>query len=199
LAEQQGQLEHAAIALERAIDRVLESDGMSLAELRGGFTHLLELRGRLAQPLTAAPSEREAALARALAVADRWRIEDPDNAEIDRLCAELLWSLGRDDDAWRQLSSTLDRHAAEGEALAWLADALERGGDLEHAETVWARAIAVEPTDPLHRLRRAQNLRAAGQIDEARALLDQVIAGDWQPRFGFAVAQARALLNELSG
>lgn len=217
-AEQQGRLDDAAVALEQAIAGALTQDGLTLDELRRAFTRLFELRARLAQPIATPPSEREAALARALAVADRWRVEDPDNQEIDRLCAELLWSLGRDDEAWRQLASTLDRHGAEGEALAWVADTLERGGDLERADAVWARAIAVEPTDPTHRLRRAQNLFATSQgpmraaspdagdtqthpepdqhadrARRARALLDEITSGTWQPRFAFVVDQATRL------
>jgi tetratricopeptide (TPR) repeat protein len=194
-AEQQGRLDDAAVALEQAMLGALAQEGMTLDELRRGFTRLFELRGRLAQPIAAEPSEREAALARALEVADHWRIEDPDNQDIDRLCAELLWSLGRGDEAWRQLASTLDRHGAEGEALAWVADALERGGDLDRADAVWARAIGVEPTDPTHRLRRAQNLLATGELRarQARTLLDEITTGNWQPRFAFVVDQAKRL------
>jgi ferric-dicitrate binding protein FerR (iron transport regulator)/tetratricopeptide (TPR) repeat protein len=194
-AEQQGRLDDAAVALEQALLGALAQEGLTLDELRRGFSRLFELRGRLAQPIAADASEREAALARALAVADRWRLEDPDNQDIDRLCAELLWSLGRGDEAWRQLASTLDRHGAEGEALAWVADALERGGDLDRADAVWARAIGVEPTDPTHRLRRAQNMLATGQLraQQAHALLDEITTGTWQPRFAFVVDQARRL------
>jgi tetratricopeptide (TPR) repeat protein len=199
-AEQQGRLDDAAVALEQAIVGALVQDGLTLDELRRAFTRLFELRARLAQPIATEASERAAALARALAVADRWRIEDPDNQEIDRLCAELLWSLGQGDDAWRQLASTLDRHGAEGEALAWVANTLERGGDLERADAVWTRAIAVEPTDPTHRLRRAQNLLATSPEQEhgdraqrASALLDEITNGTWQPRFVFVVDQATRL------
>ncbi len=206
-AERQGRLEDAAVALEQALVGALAQDGMTLDDLRRGFSRLFELRARLAQPIATEPSEREAALARALAVADRWRLEDPDNQEIDRLCADLLWSLGRNDEAWRQLASTIDRHGAEGESLAWVADALERGGDLARADAVWARAIAVEPTDPTHRLRRAQNLLAGGdpqhpqgaleRDQRARALLDEITGGTWQPRFAFVVDQARRLRSAL--
>jgi tetratricopeptide (TPR) repeat protein len=200
-AEQQGRLDDAAVALEQAIVEVLAQDGVTLDELRRAFTRLFDLRARLAQPIATTPSERDAARLRALAVADRWRMEDPDNQEIDRLCAELLWSLGRGDEAWRQLASTLDRHGAEGEALAWVADTLERGGDLERADAVWARAITVEPTDPTHRLRRAQNLLATSpeqddqtaQSQRARALLDEITTGTWQPRFAFVITQATRL------
>jgi ferric-dicitrate binding protein FerR (iron transport regulator)/tetratricopeptide (TPR) repeat protein len=191
-AEQQGRLVEAADTLERALDRALAGQGLTLDELRTGFARLFELRARQARPLAGAPANGEA-LAQALAVADRWRTEDPDNAEIDRVCAELLWSLDRDADAWRQLSSVIDRHPQEGEALAWLASALEHAGELERADQVWMRAIRVEPTDPIHRLRRAQNLLTREQDEEAAKLLKEIREGEWQPRFSFVVHQATQL------
>ncbi|WP_052547608.1 VIT domain-containing protein [Enhygromyxa salina] len=191
-AERQGHLDEAATQLERAM-LVMLDEGLSLADLRAGFARLLELRGRLAQPLSGDASARAEALDAALAVADRWRLEDPDNPQIDLQCAQLLWTLGHDQAAWRHLSSSLDRHAAEGDALAWIADALERGGDLTRADQVWARAIAVEPTDPTHRLRRAQNLLATGDDGPAKALLHEIETGDWQPRFAQTINQAKRL------
>jgi ferric-dicitrate binding protein FerR (iron transport regulator)/tetratricopeptide (TPR) repeat protein len=191
-AEQQGRLTEAADTLDRALDRSLAGAGLTLDELRTGFARLFELRARQARPLAGVTASGEA-LTKAMAVADRWRIEDPDNAEIDRLCAALLWSLDRDADAWRQLSSVIDRHPQEGEALAWLATALERSGELERADEVWMRAIRVEPTDPMHRLRRAQNLLTRELDDEAAKLLKEIREGEWQPRFSFVVHQAKQL------
>lgn len=197
LAEQQGDLDDAAATLEQALLIVLEQQGLTLDELRVGFEHLFELRARQARPLTSTEQTVDAAIERALAVADRWRHEDPDNPRIDQLCAELLWSLERDEEAWRHLSSVIDRHAAEGEALAWVADTLERAGQLEQAERVWARTVAVEPTDAHNRLRRATNLLANRREAEARAALQEIVDGDWQPRFGWDVDRARTLLKSL--
>ncbi|HVH99960.1 MAG TPA: VIT domain-containing protein [Enhygromyxa sp.] len=196
-AERQGDLELAAQTLERALLQMLDANGLTLDELRAGFERLFDLRARQARPLATSEANVDEALARALAVADRWRHEDPDNAAIDLLCAELLWSHGRDDEAWRQLSSVIDRHAAEGEALAWLADALERAGQLKRAEAVWARAIAVEPTDVHNRVRRATNLLANQREAEAKAALQEIVDGEWQPRFAWDVEQARKLLRKL--
>ncbi|MFO7565024.1 MAG: VIT domain-containing protein [Enhygromyxa sp.] len=197
LAEQHGDLDDAAATLERALAIVLDEQGMSLDQLRAGFGHLFELRARQARPLASNEQTVDAALAAALTVADRWRHEDPDNPEIDRRCAELLWSLERDEEAWRHLSSVIDRHGAEGEALAWLADLLERAGQFERAEQVWARAVAVEPTDVHNRLRRATNLLAGGREDQAEAALREIVEGQWQPRFAQDVDRARKLLRGL--
>lgn len=191
-AEQQGRLREAAETLDRALDRALAGEGMTLDELRSGYARLFELRARLARPIAGSSADAEA-LRAALATADRWRLEDPDNGEIDRLCADLLWSLGRDAEAWRALSSVIDRHPQEGEALAWLANALERAGELERADSVWQRAILVEPTEPTHRLRRAQNLLGREQDGEAAELLADIREGEWQPRFDFVVTQAKQL------
>lgn len=196
-AQQQGRLDEAATTLERAMTITLEQQGMTLDELRASFAQLFDLRARLARPLGNDADARATALAEALAVADRWRFEDPDNAEVDRLCAQLLWSLDRDEEAWRHLSSSLDRHPADGATIAWVADALENNGDLERADALWTRAIAVEPTDPGHRLRRAQNLLATDREAEARELLDAIVDGDWQPRFWWTVDNAKRLLRAL--
>jgi ferric-dicitrate binding protein FerR (iron transport regulator)/tetratricopeptide (TPR) repeat protein len=197
LAEQQGELDDAAQTLERALVLILDEQGMTLDELRSGFSHLFELRARQARPLASTEQTAEQALQAALAVADRWRHEDPDNPAIDQLCAELLWSLDREDEGWRHLSSVIDRHAAEGESLAWLADALERSGRLDRAETVWARAVAVEPTDVHNRVRRATNLIANNRKAEAKAALQEIVDGEWQSRFSWDVEQARKLLRKL--
>jgi tetratricopeptide (TPR) repeat protein len=196
-AEQQGELDTAADTLDRALIALLETEGMTLADLRSGFARLFDLRARQARPI-AAGSDSTKALAEALAVADRWRAQDPDNAQIDRLCAELLWSLGRDEEAWRHLSSTLDRHPADGEAIAWVADALENSGRITEADAVWARAIAVEPTSANHQLRRAMNLLASDREAEARAALEALVAGEWQDRFRWDVEQAKRLLRSRS-
>ena len=192
-ALQQGRLDEAASTLERALQITLEEQGMTLDELRLGFSQLFDLRARLARPLGNDADARAAALAEALAVADRWRFEDPDNPEIDRLCARLLWSLDRDEEAWRHLSSGLDRHPADGASIAWVADVLEKKGDLERADALWTRAIAVEPTDPDHHMRRAQNLLARDLEADARAELETIVEGDWQPRFSWTVDNARRL------
>lgn len=197
-AEQQGRLREAGDTLERALERLLADEGLPLDQLRAGHARLFELRARLARPIAGVGADREA-LAQALAVADRWRLDDPDNAEIDRLQAELFWSLGDDTQAFRALSSVIDRHPRDGEALAWLANALEQGGQLEQADEVWQRAITVEPTEPTHRLRRAQNLLGREHDTEAAELLAAIRTGEWQPRFEFVVAQAKQLERMLEG
>src|SRR5690606_12469391 len=197
LAEQQGDLEDAATTLEQALVIVLDEQGLTLDQLRSGFEHLFELRARQARPLASDEQTVDAALDRALAVADRWRHEDPDNPLIDQRCAELLWSLDRDEEAWRHLSSAIDRHGAEGGALAWVADALEKAGQFDRAERVWARAVAVEPSEVHNRLRGATNLLATGREVEARAALQEIVDGGWQSRFCWYVDRARRLLKSL--
>ncbi len=196
-AQQQGDLPEAARLLEQGIQIQLDTEELSLDDLRLDFTALFDLRARLARPLGATDETKESARQRALAVADRWRHEDPDNPQIDQLCAELMWALGDDDEAWRQLSSHLDRHPANGAALAYVADILERNGELERASALWARAVAVEPTDATLRMRRAQSLLASDREEEARGVLDELIEGDWQPRFEWTVREAKRLRSAL--
>jgi tetratricopeptide (TPR) repeat protein len=195
VSELQGRVLDAATYLERAMRiEAASGGGVALDDLRADYRHLLGLHARLAQSelgSAAAAAHRD----RALEVADRWRREDPDHPEIDRLCADLY----PDDPAraWRHLSSIVERRPAEGDAWATVADELERDGQLEHADRLWRRAQAVEPTNPTHALRRAQNLVALGDEASAVPLLEGIESGTWQDRFAGVEWQARELRRQL--
>ena len=198
IAERQGRLDDAARELDGALARRLAGPGLELGELRLRYAQLFEIHARRSRSLSADTSARERATTQALDIAERWRREDPDNPEIDQLSAELLWAQGRDDEALRELVSSIDRRPGDGETLAWVAAALERAGRINEATSVWSRAIAVEPTNPIHRLRQAENCLARGERQQAERVLTEIIEGDWQPRFAFVVDDARKLTGSLS-
>ena len=183
LAERQGRLRDAADHLDRALS-LLGEDGIDLEQLRNLYARLFDLESRVVH----ATGDDADALERALAVAARWRAEDPDNDQIDVLAAQLLFAADRPDDAWRQLSSITERHPSLGDAHAKVAETLEREALFERADVAWERAFAVEPTNPTWLLRRAQNRLGYGA--PADALLDQIADGEWQPRFAGIVTQA---------
>ncbi|HFE47382.1 MAG TPA: hypothetical protein ENJ18_18155, partial [Nannocystis exedens] len=106
LAQALGDLNQAANALEQAIANPAI---VELHELRQLYRRAFELRARLSQANFDGKPDTKAIDA-ALAVANRWRIEDPDNAFIDELTAGLLYSHGLRKQAWRQLSSIAERH-----------------------------------------------------------------------------------------
>lgn len=193
ISEQQGRIADAAGYFERVMEAE-EGVPMTLDALRADYTRLLGLHARLAQsPLD--PAQAQTHRDHALDVARQWRREDPDNAQIDILCARLY--LEDPDAAWRQLSSIVERHPAEGSAYAAVAGALEGEGELQRADAVWKRAVAVEPTNPTWLMRRAENLAATGDTKAARSHLEQIADGEWQPRFANVVSQAKQLAKHL--
>ena len=98
-------------------------------------------------------------------------------------------------DAWRQLSSIIERHPGDGGAYAQVAGVLQGLGDLEQADGLWRRAALVEPTNPTWLLSRAQNLMASGDEATARQLVEKVARGEWQDRFANVTGQAKNLLE----
>jgi Flp pilus assembly protein TadD len=194
IAEEEGRVLAAARYEERAM-KLRETEAIPLETLRDEYRRLFSLRARLAQSLDSG-ADAEASVAAALAVAAKWRRDDPDNSEIDTTAARLLYALGRSDDAWRQLATTIERHPAEGQAYADVAGALENEGNLDQADRVWSRAVRVEPTNPTWLLHRAENLTALGDERQARTLLTTITAGKWQDRFSAIVYQAKDELAE---
>lgn len=187
LAEQQGRLRDAATHVERVLELAM-ADGLELTRLRQLYARLLDLESRVVQAVG-----DDAGPERALSVAARWRVEDPDNDEIDVRTAQLLFASDRSDEALRHLSSIVERHPALGDAHAKVAETLEREALFERADEAWARAFAVEPTNPTWLLRRAQCRMAYADPEDARDFLRQIADGEWQPRFAAVVSQAAAL------
>lgn len=204
IAEQQGRLAEAAELAERALQK---ADQLPLGQLRQAYRRIFQLRARLAESIVATSGQDAKDMSRqtgvrapvdvALDVAARWRAEDPDNAEIDELCATLLFTLGYSAEALRHLDSIVERHPGEGDAYAKVAALLEREGRLADADRRWQQAAAAEPTNPTWLVGRAHNLIAAGDTAGARALAQQVERGKWQDRFFAAVADARELARQL--
>jgi ferric-dicitrate binding protein FerR (iron transport regulator) len=199
LAEHQGRLGDAADLAERAL---AAHEQLPLAQLRTTYRHILELRARDAiirpVPGDMPQDSGRSPLDRALDLAARWRAEDPDNAEIDERCAALLFALGQPAEAIRHLASISERHPAEGDAHAKIANLLEREGRFADADRSWQHAIAVEPTNPAWLIGRANNHLATDDPTTARALVEQVVTGKWQDRFSVNVEEARALATRLA-
>jgi tetratricopeptide (TPR) repeat protein len=192
VAEQQGRAKDAA----RYLERVLASDEpMGLGDLRAAYRRVIGLYGKLAHSPS---SEGADALEGMLSAAADWRVHDPDNDEIDVLCASSLYALGNPEQGWRHLSSVIERHSGEGSAYERVASILENEGRLDEADGLWQQAIAVEPTNPTWLFRRSQNLVALDRADEARALLTEIEDGKWQDRFSNITWQAEHMLEQLA-
>lgn len=195
VAERQGRVADAAAHLEQALDaEAAAGDGVPLAQLRADMQRLLAMRGRLAVLVTGAA--RDARVAEALAVADRWRALDPDNAALDRQIGEVLLAAGHREEAWRQLSTAIERHPADGDGWALVAEVMEKEGRLDEALGYWQQAVVIDQTNPTWRLRKAQTLYALGRDAEALALLEDIAARKWHERWWNVTYQVTQLLQQ---
>ena len=194
VAERQGRVADAADLLDKAI--TAEGDGpVALAALRMDMQHLLALRGRVA--LLATGTARETALDAAVDLSHRWRDLDPDNAAIDRQVGELLLAGGRRDEAWRQLSTAIERHPMEGDGWALVAEVMEKEGRLDESLSYWQQAVVIDQTNPTWRMRKAQALFALGRDDEGKALLKEIKDGTWHERWMNVTYQVQTMLQQL--
>jgi Flp pilus assembly protein TadD len=108
----------------------------------------------------------------------------------------LLFRAGRSDLADTVLASLVDRAPAEGRSWGVVGTTLFAQGRLDEASLVLDRAVAVEPTNPDWRLRRAEVALARGTDDGRRAGqvdLDFIAEGKWQDRFSDPVQAALRL------
>jgi Tfp pilus assembly protein PilF len=195
VAERQGRVSDAADFLERAL--AAEGDApVALSQLRADLQHLLALRGRIAMLSTGAA--RDAALDAAVTIADGWRDVDPDNAAIDRQIGELLLAGGRREEAWRQLSTAIERHPMEGDGWALVAEVMEKEGRVDEALEYWQQAIVIDQTNPTWRMRKAQALLAVGRDAEGAALLREIVDGrKWHDRWVNVIWQVQQMVAQL--
>ncbi len=192
IRERQGRLAEAADLYQRALDAAADEPA-KLSAVRADYGRLIGLYDRLAR--TRHGADAQTYVDRLLAVASAWRAVDPDNAGIDAQVSAALEAAGRDSEAWRQLTSVIERHPGDGAAYQVVASALEQEGRVARAETLWRRAIDVEPENPTWRLRLANALLAQGDRKAADAQLQRIAKGDWHERFEGIVYQARNLLR----
>ncbi len=190
ITESQGRLPEAAAYLEQAMNQYYKK-AVSLTTMRRDFQRLIRLHTQLAQ--SARGAKRKGYVNSALKAAAQWRLVDPDNAQIDRQAAGLLFSVGRNADAWRYLSTAIERHPMEGRAYKTVAEALEKEGRVKMAEPLWRRAVEVEPTNPTWLLRHAQALHALGRHDDAAAQIKTILDKKWHNRFFRVTNQAKNL------
>ncbi|MBL8621614.1 MAG: FecR domain-containing protein [Myxococcales bacterium] len=171
---------HAAELLDRAMAGEADQP-VALTQLRDDYTQLIAFHGQVARATTGAA--RDAAIAAALDAGRDWRAMDPDNAARERLLAELLLGVGQDDEAWRYLSSPIDRAPREGGSFQTAAEVLERAGKLDQALGLWRRAFAIDATNPTWLQRQATTELALGDKDAARATVQKILDRKWHVRW----------------
>ncbi|MBA3457836.1 MAG: hypothetical protein H0T42_32435, partial [Deltaproteobacteria bacterium] len=191
-AQGQGKLADALAYLEAA-QTAGGDDAVEISTIRAELSRILAVARDLAQQSTGAA--RTAVVKRAMTWGTRWRAIDPGNPDIDRQLGELLLSVGDKQEAWRQLSSVIERDPMSGTGYTTVAEAFESQGRVEDALTYWQQAIVIDQTNPTPRLRKAQALIALGRTTEGDALLSDIANTKWHDIWGSVSYQAKYLLE----
>jgi ferric-dicitrate binding protein FerR (iron transport regulator)/predicted Zn-dependent protease len=194
LADRRGAGDRAVAALERALDLEYRHlpEVIDLQPWRHDYGRLLnhyqELASALSPLHTAAPADLAA---RAVRAADRWRAHDPEPAAPCLAAARVLRALGAGDLAWEYQTTAAGRHPDETGTWVGLAHSLSREGDPGLAERAYAVAAAADPENAQLLWDRAQNLRQAGQAEEAEQLFRTLAGRDWPTAYRGISARAR--------
>jgi predicted Zn-dependent protease len=131
----------------------------------------------------------------ALAWGAKWRAIDPGNPQIDSLLGELQLAVGNRAEAWRQLSSVIERDPMSGDGYQTVAQAFESQGRVADALEYWQLATIIDQTNPTPRMRRAQALIALGRTTEGDAVLAEIANRTWHARWDNVVYQVKALIE----
>ncbi len=199
LAAKRDQSARAMECLERALDAEFRAlpEVIDLRSVREEYGRVLgnyqDLANALERLQMRPPADFTAKVVR---TADRWRALDPEADGACETAGRILRTLGERELVWDYLTTPVARRPNESGPWVALAGSLSRTGELDLADRAYAAAFEAEPTDAQILWERAQNLRQAGKLTEARQLYRQLADGDWQPRFNWVRSQARWQLEK---
>jgi tetratricopeptide (TPR) repeat protein len=193
LAQGQGRTAEALVQYEAAQDAPGD-DRVPVQQVRNELSTMIGLARDLAMQSTG--PARDTAVARALKWGARWRQLDPGNASIDATLGDLELAVGNTAEAWRQLSSAIERDPMSGDGYQTVAAAFEAQGHVAEALPYWEQALRIDQTNPTPRLRKAEALAALGRRDDATAVLRDIAGRTWHERWAGVAAQAQALLEQ---
>ncbi|MBA2538173.1 MAG: DUF410 domain-containing protein, partial [Deltaproteobacteria bacterium] len=182
-----------ALAHFEAAQDAAGDEAVSLATIRTELGQIITIARQLAVQQQGA--ERANAVKRALSWGAKWRAIDSGNAQIDQLLGELLLSVGDTKEAWRHLSSVIERDPMSGEGYATVAQAFENQGRVAEAVDYWRQAVILDQTNPTPRMRKAQALIALGKTAEGDAVLAEIAGRKWHVRWDGIVYQVKTMIE----
>ena len=145
---------------------------------------------RQAKKAKAKPSDTEAARAlaasldQAFEVWRTWsRVDSANSANLHQQLATLYRTAGDNDEAWRVVSTIIDRKPKDGGAYYHVGQWYKGSGQNDLAQQWYGKAYHVEPTNGDWIWHRAELLRNMGRKDQARTLYQEIATKKWQPRF----------------
>ncbi|MEO7095157.1 MAG: VIT domain-containing protein, partial [Polyangiales bacterium] len=192
LALQQGRTADALGYLESA-QTTAGDEAVNLTTVRTELTQIITVARDLAMQRTGA--QRDAIVAKAMAWGAKWRAIDAGNTDIDQQLGELQLAVGNTEEAWRQLSTVIERDPMAGAGYSTVAETFERRGKVSEALPFWQQAIVIDQTNPTPRLRKAQALIALGRSAEGDALLKDIVDHKWHDVWSNVPYQAKYLLE----
>ena len=193
LALQQGRQADALAHFEAAQDAADADEQVSLGTVRSELSQIIAISRQLA--VQGSGTERAKAVQRALAWGAKWRAIDSGNSQIDSQLGELLLAVGDTKEAWRHLSSVIERDPMSGDGYAIVAQTFESQGRVAEAVDYWHQAVILDQTNPTHRMRKAQALIALGKTAEGDALLAEIAARKWHARWDGIVYQVKSMID----
>ena len=192
VAQQQGRYADALADLEAAQDAGGD-ERVGITQVRSELGAILAMARQVAIQSTG--KARRDALAGALVWGDRWRAIDPGNMQIDLDLGELELAVGDKAEAWRQLSSVIERDPMSGAGYEIVATEFEQQGRVADALDYWEQAIRIDQTDPTPRMHKAQALIALGRDKEGDAVLREIAGRKWHEKWDGIVYQVQDLLR----
>ena len=125
----------------------------------------------------------------------RWMSIASDDSTAGNRAGRVMWNLRRYDEAWEFWTSTVAQAPDQSNPWQTLA---QRVSEYRHDNVIdfaWHRAFACEPTNP-DLLEAHSNFAAKhGRRELERELLQQIVNGQWQPRFAPTVQRAKDRLK----
>jgi tetratricopeptide (TPR) repeat protein len=191
LAMAQGHTAEALTDLEAAQDAAGD-EAVDINVVRGELSQIIGVAHQLA--VQSSGAARQAAVKRAMTWGDRWRAVDAGNPAIDQQLGELQLAVGDTVEAWRQLSTVIERDPMSGDGYQTVAQAFETQGKVAAALDYWQQAIVIDQTNPTPRLRKAQALIALGRTAEGDKLLEEIAGRTWHDAWANVVYQAKDLI-----
>ncbi len=192
LAATQGRTANALDYLEQA-QAAAGDEAVNIATVRAELGQIITMARELA--VQSSGAARDAAVTRAMTWGARWRAIDAGNPEIDTQLGELQLAVGNTEEAWRQLSTVIERDPMAGTGYTTVAETFERRGKVAEALPFWQQAIVIDQTNPTPRLRKAQALIALGRTAEGDALLQEIVNRRWHDIWSGVPYQAKYLLE----
>jgi tetratricopeptide (TPR) repeat protein len=192
IALAQGRQAEALAHFEAAQD-LAGDEAVQLSTIRNELGQILTVARQLA--VQSSGKARRQAVDRAMLWGNRWRAIDPGNAQIDSQLGELLLAVGDKAEAWRQLSSVIERDPMSGDGYQTVATAFESQGRVAEAVVYWHQATIIDQTNPTPRMREAQALIALGRTAEGDAILSDIANRKWHARWEGMAQQARNMLE----